>query len=192
MTLPDDFKLKIGSAIILGNAGTHSPAAANNLGAITDEINVTNLAAGAARQSAKFDFGATFDEIQTLAACVEWETNPEVANTDYLEFYMGFSPLAAAANANPGGLSGSDAAYTGYAAGSLAASLRQLTPLGVMMMDNVINTDQAQIDTDIYTFRPSERYGILVVVNKANAAALHSDVIETSFRIGSRVTHMVD
>ena len=183
MALPDSVKKVIGTAIILADATDHAPAAANNLGTRTDQIDCTDLAAGAARQSDKFDFGANMDLEYVLAACVEWETTPEIAAGETLEFYVGFSHSATAAVGNPGGLSGSDAAYTGYAAGSLAASLKQLMLIGVMNQDNVINTDQAQIATAIGTFSPRDRYGVLVVYNKAAAAALHSDMVETSFRL---------
>ena len=192
MALPDSAKRIIGTAIVLADATDHAPAAANYLGARTDQIDCTDLAAGAARQSAKFDFGANMDLEYVLAACVEWETTPEIAAGETLEFYMGFSDSGTATTANPGGLSGSDAAYTGYAAGSLAASLKQLMLIGVMSQDNVINTDQAQIATAIGTFSPRDRFGMLVVYNRAVAAALHSDMVETSFRITPLTTQIQD
>ena len=100
--------------------------------------------------------------------------------------------ISIAANANPAGLSGVDGAYTGYAAGSLADSILQLDFIGKMTMDNVITTDQAQIDTRIGAFTPSDRYGMLVVVNEAASAALHSDMVETSFRITPLVNQIQD
>ena len=192
MALPDDFKQLEGTAIVLADTTDYGPAAANNLGTRTDQIDCTDLAAGAARQSAKFDFGATWDLEYVLAACIEWETTPEIAAEETVSFYMGFSHSASAATANPAGLSGSDAAYSGYSAGSLADSLKQLMPLGVMVQDNVINTDQAQIDTAIATFTPRARYGILVVVNNAASAAFHSDMVETAFRLQPLTSRVVD
>jgi hypothetical protein len=56
MALPDSAKYTIGTAIILADTTDHSPAANYNLGTRTDQIDCTDLAAGAARQSAKFDF----------------------------------------------------------------------------------------------------------------------------------------
>lgn len=190
MALPDSSKLIIGTPIILADTTDHSPAAANNLGTRTDQIDCTDLAAGAARQSTKFDFTANIDLEYVLAACVEWETTPEIAAGETLEFYLAYSISATAANANPGGVSGADSAYTGYSAGSLAASLEQLDLIGVMNMDNVINTDQAQIDIDIATFTPRHRYASLVVYNKAASAALHSDMAETSFLLAPLVTQL--
>ena len=183
MALPDSAKYTIGTAIILADTTDHSPAANYNLGTRTDQIDCTDLAAGAARQSAKFDFTANMDVEYVLASCVEWETTPEIAAGETLDFYIGYSHSATAAVGNPANLTGSDAAYTGMTGGTLAASLKQLTFLGSQVMDNVINTDMPQVDTAVATFTPRARYGILVVVNSAASAALHSDMVETSFRI---------
>jgi len=190
MALPDSIKLTIGTVIVLADTTDHSPAAANNLGTRTDQIDCTDLVAGAARQSDKVDFGENLDLEYVLKACVEWETTPEIAAGETLDFYIAWSHSATAANANPGGVSGSDSAYTGYSAGSLVDSLKQLHFIGSMVQDNVINTDQAQIDTDIATFTPRQRYGTLVVVSSAASAALHSDMVETSFVFAPLVTQV--
>lgn len=192
MALPDSIKRIVGTPIVLADVTDHSPAAANNLGTRTDQIDCTDLVAGAARESAKIDFGVNLDLDFTLSACVEWETTPEIAAGERLDFYIGWSNSTTAGTANPGGLSGADAAYTGYSAGSLAASLEQLDFIGSMLQDNVINTDQAQIDMAIGVFTPRHRYGILVVVNSAPAAALHSDMVETSFVMTPFVTQQQD
>jgi hypothetical protein len=183
MALPDSAKYTIGTAIVLADTTDHSPAANYNLGTRTDQIDCTDLAAGAARQSAKFDFTANMDVEYVLASCVEWETTPEIAAGETLDFYIGYSHSATAAVGNPANLTGSDAAYSGMTGGTLAGSLKQLTFLGSQVMDNVINTDMPQVDTAVTTFTPRSRYGILVVVNSAASAALHSDMVETSFRI---------
>ena len=144
MALPDSVKLITGTTIVVGNAVAYSPAAANNLGAITDEIDVTDLAAGAARQSDKIDFGVNRDVDYVLAGCVEWETTPEIAAGETLNFYIAWSDDATAANANPGGVSGADSAYTGYSGGTIAASVKSLHYIGPWSQDNVIHTDAAQ------------------------------------------------
>ena len=192
MALPDSLKTSVGTIIVLADTTDHSPATANNLGTRTDQIDCTDLVAAAARQSAKLDFGANWDQDFTLGAAIEWEVTPEIAADEVVNFYIGWSPSGTAGTANPGGLSGSDAAYTGYSAGSLAASLKQLDFIGSMVMDNVITTDQTQIDTAISAFRPRHRHGILVVENKAASAAFHSDMVETSFLIQPLVLQLVD
>jgi hypothetical protein len=192
MALPDSLKLAIGTPIVWANTTDHSPAANNNLGTRTDQIDCTDLAAGAARQADQVDFGANLDLEYVLSACIEWETSPEVAAGETVDFYIAWSHSSTAAVGNPGGVSGSDSAYTGYSAGSLAASLKQLDYLGSMNQDNVINTDQAQIATSISTFTPRNRYGTLVVVNSAASAAFHSDMVETSFVATPLTTQIQD
>lgn len=187
MALPDSIKTIIGTDIVLADTTDHGPATANNLGTRTDQIDCTDLVAGAARQSAKFDFTANWDQDYVLGAAIEWEVTPEIAAGETVDFYLGFSNSTVAGTANGGGLSGSDAAYTGYSAGGLAASLKQLLFIGSMSQDNVITTDQTQIDMMIAVFRPLRRFGILVVVNSAASAAFHSDMVETSFIISPAV-----
>jgi len=191
MALPDYGAYSVGTAIVLADT-THAPATAYNLGTRTDQINCTSLAAGSARQSAKFDFGATWDLEMVLASCLEWATSPEVAAGETLDFYIGYSHSATATTGNPANLTGSDAAYSGMTGGTLAASLAALTWIGSHVMDNVINTDMPQVDTNVATFVPRDRYGILVVMNSATAAALHSDMVETSFRITPLRVGIVD
>ena len=183
MALPDYAAISTGTAIIFADS-THSPAANYNLGTRTIQIDCTDLAAGAARECVKFDFGATWATEMVLASCVEWETTPEVAAGDRLDFHIGYSHSATAAVGNPANLTGADAAYTGMTGGTLAGSIVSIPFIGSHIMDNTINTDMPQVDTDVATFTPRARYGILVVHNPStNAAALHSDMIETSFRI---------
>jgi len=191
MALPDSAKLTIGTAIILADT-THAPAANYNLGTRTDQIDCTDLAAGAARQSAKIDFGPNIDLEWVLASVVEWETTPEVAAGETLDFYIGYSSSATPAVGNPANLSGADAAYSGMTGGTLANSLKQLVYLGSQVMDNVINTDMPQVDTAVATFTPRDRYGCLVVFNNAASAALHSSMANTSFRMTPLVTQIQD
>lgn len=192
MALPDSVKRVVGTPIVLADTTDHSPAANNNLGTRTDQIDCTDLVAGLARQSAQIDFTANMDVDYTFSCCVEWEVTPEIAAGETLDFYLAFSNSATAAVANPGGVTGSDSAYTGYSAGTLADSLKQLYFLGSMSMDNVITTDQAQIAMAIATVTPLQRYATLVVVNSAASAALHSDMVETSFVFTPIVTQIQD
>lgn len=178
--MPTDVLQKTGTAIVLGNAAAHngSVAAANNLGNVTDEIDLTDLAALAARQSAKFDFGATRARAYNMMAALEFATAPAAGET--VDFYLAFSNSLTAANANPGGVSGADAAYAGYSA-NLTDSLKQLTFIGSMSL-TVQATGDVQI-ADIGTFFAEERYATLIVVNSSAVDDLHSDVVEMSVLI---------
>lgn len=188
MALPDSVKYTVGTAIVLADTTDHAPATANNLGTRTDQIDCTSLAAGAARESDKLDFGANMDVEYVLSAAIEFATAPTAG--EVVNFYMGWSNNATAASANPGGLTGSDAAYAGYSA-NLADSLKQLTFIGSMSL-TVQATTTVQIATGIGTFSPRERYGILVVENASAGDAFHSDMVETSFVLQPRTLQVQD
>lgn len=194
MALPDFIKNGVGTPIIFGNATAHngSVAANNNLGDITIEMDCSDLIAGEARQSVKFDLGEFWDIEWVFSAVLEWEVTPEVANTDTFQWFFGWSPSTTAAVANSANLTGVDAAYAGYTAGSLDASLKQLGQPIVMPQDNVITTDQTQIGIELTTIRPGNRYGQLVAFNGAASAALHSDMVEMSFMLAPKVLQVRD
>jgi hypothetical protein len=198
MALPDYAALSTGTAVIFAHDADYTsgtgPSANYNLGAQTSgaEIDVTDLAAATAVQSTKVDLGATWDMEYVLAACVEWETTPEIAAGETLDYYIGYSHSNSAAVGNPANLSGTSTTYSGITGGTLANSLKQLTYLGSQVMDNSINTDMPQIDTNIATFVPRARYIMLVIYNNAASAALHSDANEASFRLTPIRTSIID
>ena len=186
MALPNYAKLSTGTPIVLADATDYSPAAANNLGTRTDQIDLTSLAAGAARQGDKFDFGTEWDIQYSLSAAIEWASSP--VDGESIDFYIAFSPDATAANANPGNVSGSDSAYTGYSS-DLNDSLSQLKYLG--SMSAVANTS-VQIQTQIITFVPTARYATLVVVNSSDADNFAADAIEMSVSLTPIISSIVD
>jgi hypothetical protein len=178
--MANEVLLKTGTAIVLGKSASHSPAANNNLGTITDEIDLTSLAAGAARQSAKFDFGSTRARRYAIFAALEWATAPAAGAVESVDIYLAFSPSGTAAVANPGGVSGSDSAYAGYSS-NLDDSLKQLTFIGSSIA-TVQATGTVQIAT-VGTFTPIERYATLVVDNSSASDNLHNDMVEMSILI---------
>lgn len=192
MALPDSLKIIIGTEIVVAHS-TYVPTI-HDLGTITHDIDVTDLANGTARESEKIDFGANIDLEYVLASCVEWEVSPEIAAGETLDFYIGWSRTAAPGDDNPGGLTGADNDYAGLAGGSLAGTLQQLQFIGSHVMDNVITTDDigVQFDSAVATFTPRNRYGILVVVNSAASAALFSAVIETAFSMTPLIHQVQD
>lgn len=176
--MASELRVKTGTIIVLANTD-HNPADINNLGERTKQIDLTSLAAGAARQSDKFDFGALRAGKYNLAAAIEFLTAPIASET--IDFYLAFSPNETPANANPGGVSGSDSAYTGYSS-NLKDSLEQLFYVGSLTL-TVQYTTIVQIDTNIGVFIPPERYATLIVVNKAAADNLVGDAVEMSVLI---------
>jgi hypothetical protein len=166
---------KTGTIIVLADITEYNPVAVNNLGERTDQIDLASLLAGEARESNKFDFGATRARQYSVMAAIEWATAPVAGET--VDFYLAFSPNATPANANPGGVSGSDGAYTGYAS-NLDDSLEQLMYIGSMVV-TVQATTIVQIAL-IGIFSAIEQYATLVVVNKSAADNLHNDAVEMS------------
>lgn len=192
MALPDSFKQIIGTEIVVADS-LYVPTEIL-AGARTHDIDMKDLAAGLAREGAKINFGTNMDLDYVLAAVIEWETTPEIAAGETVEFYMGWSRDADPGDSSPAALTGVDADYTGMAGGTLAGSLKLLHFLGAMTMDNVINTDTIgiQYNPAIRTFRPRAQYGIPVVVNNAAAAAFHSDAVEMAIVFTPLITQIQD
>lgn len=175
--MANEVLLKTGTQISFADhAGDFGPAAANDLeqGTPTDvQLALASVANDAARQSAKFDFGATRADRYSCMAALEFAASGLTAG-EIVAFYLAPSPDGTAANGNPGGASGSDAAYAGYSS-NLDDSLQQLDWIG-----SFIVTGQATTTIQIATvgvFSPPERYGSLIVVNRSGAA-LHTDDVE--------------
>lgn len=186
MALPDSTKLVIGTAIVLADSTDYSDN--QGFGARTDQIDLTSLAAGAARQSAKLTFPANLDLEYVLGASIEFATAP--AAGEVCDFYMAWSNSATAGTNNPGGVGGTDSAYTGYSS-NLTDSLKQLDWLGSMVLTVQASTT-VQIDTNISTFAPRARYGTLVVVNNSATRAFHSDAVEMCVRLTPLETQIQD
>lgn len=186
MALPDSVKITLGTSIVLANSGDYSDN--QGFGSRTDQIDLTSLSAGAARQSAKIDFGADIDLEYALGAAIEFASAPSAGEA--VDFYIGYSNSATAGTNNSAGLSGSDSAYTGYSA-NLDDSLKQLSYLGTMVCTGQASPT-VQIDTSVSTFTPKARYGSIVVVNNAGSAALNSDAVEMAVRLTPFVTQIQD
>lgn len=128
-------------------------------------ITLTGIAINAARQGVKGDLGAT----RAARWSVLLETNMDVAVTagDIIEVWWSSSPSAVAATQNTGACSGTDAAYTGSAGGSVDETKYQLQHIGGLVL-----TPDADAVTQIqeFVFFPLHRYGMPVLVNKADQA----------------------
>ncbi len=172
---------KIGSPlrVVLANAGDFDNLPFDD----TDQMNMTSLADGAARQSDQFDFGELTDvgewsEVYDVSCSFEVDVAP--VSGEIIEVYLAPSVNSDAALDNPGGVSGSDSAYTGTAGDSLVDSLKQLDFIGA-----VVCTSDADpvMQTQAFAYSPHARYGTLVVVNNSGEAfvgdAIHHYVIFT-------------
>lgn len=175
MALPDRTKYTIGTSIVVADSNDYLDS--QGFGSRTDQIDLTSLGAAAARQSDKLDFTLNLDVEYVLGAGIEFATAPTAGET--VDFYIGWSAVSSFDN-NPGGLIGSDSAYSGYSS-NLDDSLKQLQFLGSLTA-TVQATTAVQIDTAIRTFTPRLRYGTLVVVNNTSAI-FHSNAAEMAVSI---------
>jgi hypothetical protein len=128
-------------------------------------ISLASVANAAARQSAKLDLGATRAGAYKVRGNFELAATPTAGNT--IDLYWAPSESGTAGTDNPGNVSGTDAAYSGYSS-NLTDSLKQL-----MFIGSFICTAQATTTVQsgyIGRFTPPSRYGSLVVVNNSGAA----------------------
>lgn len=176
---------KVGPQILFGDhAGDYVGGTTNNkldVGAIAaggdqiPQISCASLAAGAGRQSAKVNLGATRAESYSVMMSLEMEDDPATGKT--VDLYWSPSPSPTAAIANAGGCSGADAAYSGYAASTLAEGLDGLVFIGSMNLAVMNDLDGVPQLEMIGVFSPPDRYGSLVVVN-GSGVALHANDVE--------------
>jgi len=168
--LPDTILQVEGTHIVVADcAGDY----AGDLGSCgTEQISLASLAAAGARQSDKIDFGTNRAQLWVMYTAIEFDIAP--TSLDLVEHYIGFSPSATAGTANPGGLSGSDAAYTGTAGDSLADSVAQLTFMGSLIATSDASTVVQFQKLNI--FKTPLRYGSVVVRNSADQAFEGDDV----------------
>ena len=132
----------------------------------THQLDLTSVAASGAREGAKADLGATRAARYAVLVGIEFAVAP--SSGDIVTVAFGFSPSGTAGNANPGGLTGADGAYTGTAGDALSDSLTQLNEQYrlVCTSDATTTVQYARIGTLWY---PS-RYVSPVVYNEADQA----------------------
>ena len=141
------------------------------------QIDLTSLANGAARQGAKGDLGATRPRRYAVHVWIEMDVAPASGAT--VDVYWAASAHATAATENPGGCSGSDAAYTGTAGDSLDDSLKQLDFIGSC----ILTADAATVvQRFTFVYSPPLRYGMPVIDNNGGQA-FEGDAIEMAFKM---------
>jgi len=162
--------------ILFRDATDFSPTAANNLQATSPtaaQLDLTSLADGSYRQSAKVDLGANFAACYEVWAAFELAATPTAG--DVIVIYAGGSHNSTAATGNQGAMTGSDAAYTGESSNA-AATVRKLTKVGLFVC-SAQPTTVVQVGRIGYYY-PSARY-LSIIVENQSGAAFHSDAVET-------------
>lgn len=179
--MPNEVLQKVGTQIIFADHATDYVGGTGNNSLEIDgsqdvQIDVTDLAAGAARQSVKKDLGATRARQYSVMMSLEMATDPVAGET--VSLYWSPSPDSSAAVANAGGCSGADAAYAGYVASTLAEGLDELILIGVLPLAVMNAADGVPQLGYVGIFSPPDRYGSLVVKNDSVADNFHSDAVE--------------
>jgi len=139
----------------------------------THQIDLTSLASGSYREGAKADLGAT--RARRFLVLAAFEIAASAASDEIIKIFWAGSPSGTAANANPGGTSGSDGAYSGTAGDSADDSAKQLIHVGNFITTSD-NTTVVQYQV-VGVLEDIPRYGMPVVKN-GSTGALHSDAVE--------------
>lgn len=175
--MPTEILTKYGTAIVWANSGDYSSTISGLVQ--THQLDLTSLADAAARQGAKADLGATRARKYAVLIAIEFDVAP--ASGEVVEVYWAGSPSATAANANPGGTSGADAAYIGTPGDSLDDSVLQLRWLG-----NLVCTLDAATQVQYMALSDLEgeipRYGMPVIKNEGGQA-FEGDAVEMYFAL---------
>ena len=140
----------------------------------THQFDMTSIATVAAREGAKADLGALRAARYSVTLRVEMDVAP--VSSAIVSMWFGQSPHGTAGTANPGGLTGADAAYTGTAGDSLADSILQCSWVGSLPCTSDAN---GVIQQATWVFMPTERYVIPVVYNQT-LQAFEGDAVEMS------------
>lgn len=140
----------------------------------THQITLATLANGAARQGVKVDLGAT--RAARYAVTLRPELDVAPVSSSPINLYWAPSESGTAGVANPGGVSGADAAYTGTTGDSIADSLFQLDLIGALLVTSDLAT---VVQQQTWIYEPPTRYGSPVVYN-LSGQAFEGDDIEMS------------
>lgn len=167
--MPNEVLHKVGTPVVFADTTDYSSTASGYTR--THQIDLTSLADGAARQSAKADFGATRARLYAVFAGIEFDVAPTAG--EVVSFYMSFSASGTAGTGNDAGASGSDGAYQ---AGSEAEWLSQ-----AMWIGNLVATADAATTVQRVCVNPGlwlpQRYGQIIVYNQSGQA-LEGDAVE--------------
>lgn len=169
--MANEVLIKTGTAFVFADTTDYSSTVSGLTR--TEQIDLTGVVAGEARESTQDDFGATRSKQYQVFVGIEFETDP--ADDEVVEFWLSSSPSATAANANPGGASGTDGDYAGSAGSDVDESIIQLQFIGALPCTNdsttIVQYGMVGVVTDI------ARYNSVVVYNRTSDA-FHTNAVE--------------
>lgn len=167
---------KVGGSPIIVTNSDYSPGASTLLGTrqAANDMDPTSLAAAAARQSTKLDFGATRAMLYDVRITFEIAADPTAGGL--VNLYMSASHSGTANVGNMGLCTGADGAYAaagGYTLAELLLTLQLIASVPVAVQND---GDGVQI-AHAGVFSPTARYNNLVIVNNCSQA-FHGDAVE--------------
>lgn len=147
------------------------PEYGGDVGASTHVITITNLVGTTARESNKADMDAgavanRFPKDFAVTARIDYANGTFPSAGESVDFYWAASVSSVAATANPGGVTGSDGAYSGTAGSTLAESLKELQFLGSLI---ITADDDDPVQQTTFCVTLPTQFGTLVVVNNSSA-----------------------
>lgn len=176
--MPTEALIKSGTPIVVADLTDY----AGDLGARTDQIDLTSIATLAARQSDKIDLGAVRAAIFAVTIAIEFAVAP--GSGAIVSVWWAPSSHATAGLVNPGGVVGVDGAYSGTGGDSLADSILQCDLVGNLICTSDI---QPAIQYETFPYSPLHRYGTVLVWNQT-LQAFDSDAI----KMGVALTPIID
>ncbi len=132
------------------------------------QLAMASVADGAARESAKFDFGVDRAVAYRVDAVFEFAATPTSGTA--VELGFAGSPIITAANANPMGMLGVDGSVPS-GVGTIAEVMKAIDFIGNFRVGAIATPSLQSGFVGILV--PSEQYGMLVVKNESGAA-MHS------------------
>lgn len=172
--MADETKRIAGAQFCFRDSTDFGPATASDYRTGTPtyaQFDLTDLANGSGRQSAKIDLGAQWALEFGVYLVAELIATPTTG--ERIDLYWAPSPHSSATRANPHGMSGSDAALAGNY-GTAAELLKNLMYIGSLVVTDDVTIQHGFVGV----FTSPTRYGMMVVQNEADAA-FAADAVES-------------
>lgn len=177
--MANDVLRKAGAKIIIGDSDCNPTAGIGLTGVEDTDFTFLNFLTATLGQSVKFSFSTPWGTLWRVVAGLEFIAAPTAGLT--VDFHIGYSDSATAANDNPGNLSGAAGAYQGYGADA-ASGIEAL--LHLHFIGALTCTADADIQVaEIGIIRPPADNACLVIHNKSGQTIADTDGVETSVHI---------
>ncbi len=172
--------VKAGSSIIVGDSDCNPTAGLGLAGTETINCDFLNFLTATWLSTAKMSFATPWGRLWRVVAGFEFDAAPTAGKT--VNFFIGYSNSATAANNNPANLSGASLnPYVGYgaaAADALEAS-KQLIPIG-----SLVCTADADVQIgEVGLIAPTAERAMIVMFNDSGQTIADTDGVETSIHI---------